>query len=220
MSEISPSLEKTYVPVSRGALMTGAIGAFLFATASLILALIFLSRGRGSEIMLILYAGLGLVSAILLSVGCFAASRPYGGGQITAGIFAILAGVGAAGTWLVPNLIDFNSGSDAFIVALASSSGTMFLFAIFAAIANQRNARGHKTLGVLTASSWLYYASVLATAIGLKFALRENLKVFALISIIAGLVTVAALICHGIGLILMRRLEAAPPVESSVTTVA
>lgn len=215
MSEISQSLEKTYVPVSRGALMTGAIGAFLLAAASLIIALVFIKPGRGSEVLLALYAGLGFVSAILLSVGCFAASRPYGGGQITAGVFAILAGLGAAGTFLVPTLIRFNNLGDAFIVALSSSAGTMFLFSIFAAVANQRNARGHKTLGVLTASSWLYYASVLATAIGLKFALRENLKVFAMISMLAGLVTIAALICHGIGLILMRRLEAAPADTSS-----
>lgn len=207
MSQIS---EKTYVTVSRGALMTGAIGAFLFAVASLIIALVFLKPGRGSEVLLALYAGLGLVSAVLLSVGCFAASKPYGGGQITAGVFAILAGLGAAGTFLVPTLLQFNNRGDAFIVALASSAGTMFLFSIFAAIANQRNARGHKTLGVLTASSWLYYASVLATAVGLKFALRENLKVFAMISVLVGLVTIAALICHGIGLILMRKLEAAP----------
>lgn len=217
MSEISQRLEKTYVPVSRGALMTGAIGAFLLAAASLVIALVFIKPGRGSEVLLALYAGLGLVSAILLSVGCFAASKPYGGGQITAGVFAILAGLGAAGTFLVPTLIQFNNRGDAFIVALASSAGTMFLFSIFAAVANQRNARGHKTLGVLTASSWLYYASVLATAIGLKFALRENLKVFAMISVLAGLVTIAALICHGIGLILMRKLEAEAPADTSST---
>lgn len=217
MSEISQRLEKTYVPVSRGALMTGAIGAFLLAAASLVIALAFLKPGRGPEVLLDLYAGLGLVSAILLSVGCFAASKPYGGGQITAGVFAILAGLGAAGTFLVPTLIEFNNRGDAIIVELASSAGTMFLFSIFAAVANQRNARGHKTLGVLTASSWLYYASVLATAIGLKFALRENLKVFAMISVLAGLVTIAALICHGIGLILMRKLEAEAPADTSST---
>lgn len=212
MSEIT---EKTYVPVSRGALMTGAIGAFLFAVASLIIAFVFLKPGRDAGILIAVHAGLGLVSAVLLSVGCFAASKPYGGGQITAGVFAILAGLGAAGTFLVPTLIQFNNLGDAFIVALACSAGTMFLFSIFAAVANQRNARGHKTLGVLTASSWLYYASVLATAVGLKFALRENFKVFAMIGMLAGLLTVAALICHGVGLILMRRLEAAAPADTS-----
>lgn len=213
-------MSQTTVPVSRGALMTGAIGAFLFAASALLLALIFGMRpGRGaSEAMLIAYGSLGLVSAVLLSVGCFAASKAYGGNQITAGVFAILAGLGALGTMLVPSLIRFNSGGDAIIVMLASSVGTAFLFAIFAAIANQKNSRGHQSLGVLTASSYLYYASVLAMGIGLKFALRENLKVFALIILISSLVTTAALICHGIGLIQMRNLKAR--VDEPVADVA
>jgi len=206
--------------VSRGALTTGAVGAFLFAACSLVLALMFgMPRGGlATEGMLYAYSGLGLVSAILLSVGCFAASRPYGGNQITAGVFAILAGVGAAGTLLVPMLLDFNSGRDGFIVALASSVGTAFLFGLFAAIANQNNSRGHQKLGVLTASSWLYYVSVLIMAIGLKFALAENLKVFVLTVLGSSLVMTAALICHGIGFLQMRNLHAADAPEASAQT--
>lgn len=202
------------VPTARGALVTGAVGAFLLAVASLLLAFVFIKPGRSSEALLIAYAGLGLVSAILLSVGCFAAAKPYGGNQITAGVFAILAGLGAAGTLLIPMLIRFNNLGDAFIVALSSSVGTTFLFSIFAAVANQRNTRGHQSLGVLTASSWLYYAAVLTTGVGLKFALSEKLKLFGLLSLIASVITIAALICHGIGLIQMRNLKAAAPADT------
>lgn len=216
---MSPTTLQT-VPTARGALTTGAVGAFLLAASTMLLAFIFLTRGRGSEVLLVTYAGLGLVSAILLAVGCFAAARPYGGGQITAGVFAILAGLGAAGTFLIPTLVRFNSMGDAAIVALASSSGTAFLFAIFAAIANQRNTRGHQSLGVLTASSYIYYAAVLGTALGLKFALSENMKAFLMVSLVASLVMAAAMICHGIGLLQMKNLKVAAPAPEADSTPA
>ncbi len=206
--------------VSRGALTTGAIGAFLFALAALLLSLVLsMPRAGGAlEGLLILYAGLGLVSAVLLSVGLFASARVYGGTQITAGIFAILAGIGALGTLLVPALIDFNSMRDAIVVAIASSTGTAMLFGIFAGIANHRPARDGKRYGAIIGAGWVYTAAVLLAAIGLKFGLREQHEPFALLSLCAMLTMTGALITHGVGLLHLRNAGTVPAPSASTSS--
>lgn len=193
------------VPVSRGALTAGAIGAYGLAACSLLLGLIvtMVRSPVAIEGFLYLYAGLGLISALLLSVGILASARVYGGMQIAAGVSAIVAGLGAVATLLVPALARFDSDHDAAMAAIAASAGSAMLFALFASLANLKPPRGDQSHGGITASGWIYGASVLLIGIGLKSGLRDNVETFATVSLFASLAMCAALITHGIGLLQM-----------------
>lgn len=206
------------INVSRGALTTGAVGAFLLALSYLLLMMISESRDPSAmEGYLYLYGGLALVASILLAVGAFASRKLLGGWQITAGIFAILAGIGAAGSLVIPMLIEFNAWRDAVVISLLSSTGTMFLFAIFASTANFKPTADGRKAPAITASAWLYGLGALAAGFGAKFALREDHDMFATLTLVTTLLMCAATITHGVGLIALTR-SPAPARASSPAT--
>jgi hypothetical protein len=207
--------------LSRGALTTGAVGGILFGVATIVLMLIISKRGDPSSLegFLYLYGPLACVASILLAVGMFAARKALGGWQITGGIFAILAGLGALGTLLVPMLVQFNSSDDAVIVSIASSAGTALLFSLFVSIANNKpTLSGEKATAIVT-SGWLYAIAGIGMGVSLKFALRENGEMFATFSLLSTLVMAAAAITHGIGLLTLGERHVSAP-EAAVGIAA
>ncbi|MCC6620025.1 MAG: hypothetical protein IT385_02145 [Deltaproteobacteria bacterium] len=208
------------ITLSRGALTTGAVGGFLLGLSYLVLMLI-TSGSRDPSAMegyLYLYGPLALVSSILLSVGAFASRKLFGGWQITAGIFAILAGIGGAGTLLIPLLVEFNSGRDAVLVSIISSSGTSLLFGLFASIANHKATADGRKAPAIVASGWLYGLGALACGFGAKFALREDFEMFSTLTLVATMLMCAATISHAVGLLGLGREPATAPRTATAST--
>lgn len=197
--------------VSRGALVTGAVGGFMFGIAYLVL--LVLTSGREASALegfLWLYGPLSMLAGILMSIGIFASARAMGGVQIASGIFAILAGAGGLATLLVPLLLEFNSASDLAIVMVAAPLGTTLLFGLFAGIGNGKNLRNGRSMGILTASSWLYNLGALASGIALKFGLTERQKVFMAVGALAALLMASATVTHAIGMLRIAAVDALP----------
>ncbi|MCA9516660.1 MAG: hypothetical protein KC635_17080 [Myxococcales bacterium] len=95
-------------PIPTGKLTTGSVGAFMLATGLVLNGLIFLMSFRGNasatEGYLFLMAPLMLIGGVLSLFGYLGFQRVFRGGNVVAGVFALLAGLGGAGVLLIPLL--------------------------------------------------------------------------------------------------------------------